>query len=47
AKDTALTFNCESDGEDNMKIMQEVISSHLERFAWREELKLQWQTASS
>ncbi|MES0885108.1 DUF2218 domain-containing protein [Roseibium sp. SCP14] len=45
ATDSCLTIRCETDEDQKMVRMKGVIDSHIERFAWREELKLQWQSA--
>ncbi|WP_395173920.1 DUF2218 domain-containing protein [Roseibium alexandrii] len=45
ANETCLTIRCESDEEQHMERMKGVIDNHLERFAWRENLKLDWRTA--
>ncbi len=45
ANETCLTIRCESDEEQRMERMKGVIDNHLERFAWREGLKLDWRTA--
>ncbi|MEM9632847.1 MAG: DUF2218 domain-containing protein [Pseudomonadota bacterium] len=45
ATENCLTIRCEADEGQKMARMQGVIDSHIERFAWREELKLQWQSA--
>lgn len=46
ATDTELKIRCEADEDLKMARLQAVIDNHLERFAWREELKLQWQSAT-
>lgn len=43
ATDTCLTIQCETDEDLKMARMKGVIDNHLERFAWREGLKLHWQ----
>ncbi|MES0812669.1 DUF2218 domain-containing protein [Roseibium sp. SCPC15] len=45
ATDSCLMIRCETDEDQKMVRMKGVIDSHIERFAWREELKLQWQSA--
>ncbi|WP_106751294.1 DUF2218 domain-containing protein [Pannonibacter carbonis] len=42
AEGDRLTIACESAEEEGLKRMQAVIDVHLEKFAWREELKLEW-----
>ncbi|MBD8874722.1 DUF2218 domain-containing protein [Roseibium polysiphoniae] len=42
ATDASLTIRCEADEDQSMARMKGVIDSHIERFAWREELKLEW-----
>ncbi|WP_153769912.1 DUF2218 domain-containing protein [Labrenzia sp. CE80] len=42
ATDACLTIHCEAEEDQNMARMKGVIDSHIERFAWREELKLEW-----
>ncbi|WP_346911626.1 DUF2218 domain-containing protein [uncultured Roseibium sp.] len=43
ADDGQLSIRCKTQNPDNVPVLKGVIDSHLERFAWREELKLQWQ----
>lgn len=42
ASDHCLTIFCETDEGPKMDRLKGVIDNHLERFAWREELKLSW-----
>lgn len=42
ANETSLTITCQAKNESDMARMKAVIDDHLERFAWREELRLQW-----
>jgi len=45
ASDTGLSIHCETDEEDKLGLLRHVIDDHLERFAWREKLKLEWRDA--
>lgn len=47
ATETCLTIHCETDEAGKMARMKSVIDNHLERFAWREGLKLHWQSGHS
>ncbi|PVB62392.1 DUF2218 domain-containing protein [Labrenzia sp. 011] len=42
ASPTSLTIRCEADEEQKIDRMKYVIDDHLERFAWREKLTLEW-----
>lgn len=44
ATETCLTIRCETDEDQKMDRMKGVIDNHIERFAWREGLKLRWQS---
>ena len=46
AKGEELKIRCETADGENIPRLKGVIDSHLERFAWREDLKLQWQATS-
>ncbi|MBN9671325.1 DUF2218 domain-containing protein [Roseibium aggregatum] len=46
AEGDRLTIRCESEEQSDLDRAKAVIDDHLERFAWREKLKLQWQTVS-
>ncbi|ADZ70588.1 2,4-dihydroxyhept-2-ene-1, 7-dioic acid aldolase, hypothetical [Polymorphum gilvum SL003B-26A1] len=43
ARDGMLTILCETPSRENLPRLKGVIDDHLERFAWREQLKLTWQ----
>ncbi|MCW2307693.1 DUF2218 domain-containing protein [Rhodobium gokarnense] len=45
ATGAALTIHCEADNAEAAERMQAVIATHLERFAWREELSIDWVAA--
>lgn len=47
ATDSCLTIRCEAEKDQTMARMTGVIDDHIERFAWREELKLRWQSEES
>lgn len=38
----ALRFYCQSASPQGLQVMQGIIDSHLQRFAWREDLVLSW-----
>ncbi len=42
-----LTISCEANEDEKMSQMKSIIDNHIERFAWREELKLQWQPGTA
>lgn len=42
ATGSSLVITCEAADDQNMARIKAVVDDHLERFAWREELKLQW-----
>jgi len=42
ASPNALSIRCESDAEEKISRVKAVIDDHLERFAWKEKLKLTW-----
>ncbi|MCV0425719.1 MAG: DUF2218 domain-containing protein [Roseibium sp.] len=44
ATESRLMIRCETDESHKMARMKSVIDSHIERFAWREKLKLHWQS---
>ncbi|MEP3047986.1 MAG: DUF2218 domain-containing protein [Roseibium sp.] len=37
-----LTIRCEADEDRKISQMKSIIDNHIERFAWREKLKLRW-----
>ena len=42
AADGELTLACESETPEDLAVVQDVIASHLQRFAWKEELTVSW-----
>lgn len=44
AVDSCLMIRCEADKDLKLVRMKSLIDDHIERFAWREELKLRWQS---
>ncbi len=42
ADDTKLSIDCETPDEEAFTKMKFVLDDHLERFAWKEKLKLSW-----
>lgn len=42
ATDSALTLICEAEDTDALDQMQAVVGDHLVRFAWKEELSVDW-----
>ena len=44
AADGALSLRCAADDETAIRIIHGIIESHLVKFAWREELRIQWET---
>ena len=42
ASQTRLEIRCEVDEEQQIGRIKHVLDDHLERFAWREKLKLEW-----
>ena len=47
ADDTKLTISATADGPEALAKVQDVMQSHLERFAFREDLEICWDAASS
>ncbi|WP_439530214.1 DUF2218 domain-containing protein [Pannonibacter sp.] len=47
AEGDRLTIVCESAEEEGLKRMQAVIDVHLVKFAWREELTLEWRVSAA
>ena len=43
ACDTELNFLASAETEESLEKLQDVLGSHLERFAFREELSLNWE----
>lgn len=43
----ALTLSCESATPDALAVVQDVVASHLVRFAWKEELTVSWTPTAS
>jgi len=41
-----LTIRCEAEEQSDLDRAKAVIDNHLERFAWREKLKLDWRDVS-
>ncbi len=37
-----LTIRCNAEDDEKLAEIKNVIDRHIERFAWREELKLDW-----
>ena len=37
-----LVISCQSDSEKGIEVMQSIIDQHIVKFAWREDLKLNW-----
>lgn len=46
ADDTRLTLTLSAESEDNILVLQDVAIRHLVRFAFREEIKLEWRDAA-
>ena len=46
ADDTTLTMSVNADDPDDLAKAQDVMQSHLERFAFREDLEIRWDAAS-
>lgn len=42
AADT-LTLDCESATAEDLAVVQDVVADHLLRFAWKEELNVEWE----
>ncbi len=42
ADEKLLTMDCEAPSDETFARMKFVLDDHLERFAWKEELKLTW-----
>ncbi|WP_319529988.1 DUF2218 domain-containing protein [uncultured Cohaesibacter sp.] len=42
AVDRDLTMKAQAESEEDLKKLENVIASHLERFAFKEELKISW-----
>ena len=42
AEGDVLTIHCQAQSDEELLQTKAVIESHLERFAWKEELKLTW-----
>jgi len=42
ASQMCLRIRCEADDAQKIDRMKHVLDDHLERFAWREKLKLEW-----
>ncbi|MFD0987952.1 DUF2218 domain-containing protein [Methyloligella solikamskensis] len=42
ANERELAISCDSPDQPSMTKMQNVVGGHLERFAWREKLQVQW-----
>ena len=42
ASQDGLTLACESETPEALAVVQDVIASHLQRFAWKEELTVSW-----
>lgn len=38
----ALSLSCESAAPEDLAVVQDVVASHLVRFAWREEVSVDW-----
>tara|TARA_B100000965_G_scaffold212412_1_gene177473 strand:- start:263 stop:595 length:333 start_codon:yes stop_codon:yes gene_type:complete len=45
AEGSTLSFYCRSEKEKGLDVMQYILGDHLARFAWREELSLDWDSA--
>lgn len=43
----ALTVPCHSEERDGVTQMDQIIDKHLERFAWKEKVKLTWADAET
>jgi hypothetical protein len=43
ATDGVLHITCQSDSAEGLEKMQQVIDTHLQKFAWREGLDVVWQ----
>ena len=43
ARAGALTLRAETDGEENLKQLQDLVTERLERFGRRDHLKVNWQ----
>jgi hypothetical protein len=42
AEDAGLTLRVESNSQEDLEKLQNVMASHFERFAWQEALQLNW-----
>ncbi|MGB4073887.1 DUF2218 domain-containing protein [Pseudomonas sp.] len=42
AEDAGLTLRVESNSQEDLEKLQNVMASHFERFAWQETLQLDW-----
>lgn len=42
ASGDALTLSCESETQDALAVVQDVVARHLERFAWKEAFSVAW-----
>lgn len=42
ADEASLSFHCTSDSEKGLEVMRSILEIHLRKFAWREELEIQW-----
>ena len=38
-----LVMSCEADGENEMARMKYILDDHLKRYAWREEIEINWE----
>ncbi|WP_419799293.1 MAG: DUF2218 domain-containing protein [Terasakiella sp.] len=43
ANDNVLRIHCRAQDEEGLRIMESIIETHLVKFAWREDIKMQWQ----
>ncbi|MFD2238701.1 DUF2218 domain-containing protein [Aureimonas populi] len=46
ASENALTLDVSASDEAGLRIIETVVANHLERFAFREELAIEWQPAA-
>ncbi len=42
ASETELVISCQSESEKGVAVIQSIIDQHIVKFAWREELELNW-----
>jgi hypothetical protein len=43
ADNNELVIHCRADDEKGLQMMQSIVETHLVKFAWREEIQMNWQ----